>query len=272
MTDLYAEIVKRINKAKTVSIFCHTNPDGDTLCSALALYKALTAIGKSVAVFCDTKTPTKYCFLSDVEVITFPDKIVRDLSIAIDCSDIERLGSTMKSFLSSKSQIAIDHHKTHQKFADVSLVNAEASATGEIIYKLIKQMKLMTKDIAELLFAAIVTDCGCFSYSNTTEETHKIACDLLSYGFNASNIIYLVERRIFKNAFDLKNRVLSKCKFFEDDKVAILVFTLEDFKATNTESSDTEGIITNIINIDTVEVAYAVSEVGDKNYKVSIRT
>ena len=55
-------------------------------------------------------------------------------------------------------------------------------------------------------------------------------------------------------------------------KTAIITFFADDFAATGTKSADTEGIIASVIDIDGVEVAFAVSEVGDKNFKVSVRT
>ena len=65
---------------------------------------------------------------------------------------------------------------------------------------------------------------------------------------------------------------MSKCRFFEDGKIAIITFLTSDFESTGTETSDTEGIISSAIDVDGVEVAFAVSEVKDKNFKVSVRT
>ena len=41
----FSEIIKRLNKANDVAIYCHTNPDGDALGSMLALYFALKKKG-----------------------------------------------------------------------------------------------------------------------------------------------------------------------------------------------------------------------------------
>ena len=52
-----------------------------------------------------------------------------------------------------------------------------ASATGEIVYDFIKKMGVeIDKDIATCLYTAISTDTGRFMYSNTSYETHLIAC------------------------------------------------------------------------------------------------
>lgn len=197
---------------------------------------------------------------------------MHELGIALDCSDLDRLGGGAKAFLSCKSTLAVDHHKSHSPFASVYHVEADASACSEIMFRLLDGMNAVDNVTAEILFAGIVADSGCFQYPSTTRNTHKIACELLKYDFDASDVIYRVHRKISRNVFALKMRVLSKCRFFEDGKIAIITFLTSDFESTGTETSDTEGIISSAIDVDGVEVAFAVSEVKDKNFKVSVRT
>ena len=272
MDERYSQIIKRLNRAKDIAIYCHTNPDGDTLASSLALYGALKAQGKNVGIFCDTPVPKKFSCLKGYENIEFPHKGSHELAVSVDCASIDRLGQCMKSFLSAKEQIAIDHHKTFARFAEICLVDSDAAACAQIIYKLLKQMKAMDLSAAELLFAGIVTDSGCFAYSSVTRETHEIACELLDYGFDGAQIIYDVFRSSDLNKFQLKNRILNKIEFFEDNQIAIITFMKSDFVATGTDTSYTDGIISEVIAIDAVKVAYALCEVGERNFKVSIRT
>lgn len=270
--DKYLQIIRALNRAKNIAVYCHTNPDGDTISSALALYTALKKQGKEVQIYCDCIIPEKYRCLKNSENITYPSKGVHELGISIDCASIDRLGQCMKSFLSAKSQIAIDHHKSFARFAEFCLVESDAAACAQIIFKLLKQMKAIDDDVAKLLFAGIVTDSGCFAYPNVTKETHDIARELLNYNFNGSDVIYDVFRSSDINKFKLKNLVLSKTKFFEENQIALIVFTKEDFALTSTDSSCTEGIISELIAVRDVKVAYALAEVAPRNYKLSIRT
>ena len=66
--------------------------------------------------------------------------------------------------------------------------------------------------------------------------------------------MYRVHRRLTPEVFTLKMRVLSKCRLFDEGKIAVVTFTKEDFEATGTRPSDTEGIIASAIDIDGVEV------------------
>ena len=272
MNDILQEISKRINRSDDIALYCHTKPDCDALGSMLALYVALKKKGKNVSVYCDSPVPDKYKTLFKSEDIAFPQKRVHDLAISIDASSIDRLGLCMKSFLSAKTQIVIDHHKSFERFASLCYVDETASACAEIVFQLLKSMKAIDVDVAKLLFCGIVTDSGCFSYSNTTKRTHEIACELLEYNFDASEAIYQVYSSVTSNKFDLKRRALAKAKFFESRQIALICFTKDDFAATNTTCDDTEGIVSELIDVDCVKVAYALSQVGDKNFKLSIRT
>jgi len=238
----------------------------------LALYVALKKIGKEVDAFCDTELGLKFKSYPYKEVIQYPKKQVYDLSIALDCSDLDRLGLCMKSFLSNKSTIAIDHHGTHKKFADITFVDPNAAANCQNIYYLLKDMKLIDDTIARLIFTGLVTDSGCFSFSNTTKETFQIACELLDFGFDMEDTVYTAYKQTYMNKFLLENRVLSKAKFYNENQVAFIIFTEKDFNETNTSINETEGIISVLLNIDTVKIAYAISEANNKNYKVSVRT
>ncbi|MDE5601350.1 MAG: bifunctional oligoribonuclease/PAP phosphatase NrnA [Clostridia bacterium] len=271
MTDVYSQIIKSINRANDIAIYCHTNPDGDTLCGALALHTALKNAGKEAVIYCDCPVPSKFSGLYGVENITFPQKGVHELAISVDCASVDRLGQCVKSYLSAKEQIAIDHHKTFVKFAEICLVEI-CAACSQIMYKFIKQYGKLDENIASLLFAGIVTDSGCFAFSSVREETHQIACDLLRYKFNAPDIIYDVYSSTELKKFKLKSKVLTKTRFFNDNQIAVIVFTQRDFNSTGADISCTEGIITELINIKDVKVAYALAETGTHNYKLSIRT
>lgn len=273
MTDNLKRIADILTDAHEIAVYCHTNPDGDTISCALALYDALTRAGKTVSVICDGEIPAKYRFMKGAEKFVLPEKGVHEIAFAVDCSDIDRLGGAAKSFLSAKKRIAVDHHKSHKKFAEFYCVDADAAACAEIICDLLDGMSLLgDADTAALLFAGIVSDTGCFQYPSTTVKTHETACRLMRLGIDSPSIIYEVHRRIPENVFRLKTRALSACRFFDGGRIALLKFGADDFAATGTAPADTEGIISSAVDVDGTEVAFAVSEVKDKNFKVSIRT
>ena len=58
------------------------------------------------------------------------------------------------------------------------------SATGQIIYDLIKKTGIikLNYEIAEPIYAAIMTDTGSFRFERTTPELHHIAAELIQLG------------------------------------------------------------------------------------------
>ncbi len=272
MNAVLNEIAKQIDRASDIAVYCHTNPDGDALGSMLALYVALKNKGKNVYAYCDTPIPEKYSCMYAVEDIGFPQKRVHELAISVDCSSVDRLGRCMRSFLSAKNQIALDHHKTFERFAPLCFADADASSCAEIIYELLNGMKCIDANVARLIFGGIVTDSACFSFASVTKRTHEIASDLLKYGFDSAQTIYDLFRSVSITKFKLSARVANRAQFFEDNKIALIVISADDMRALNATSEDTEGLVNDLINIDTVEVAYSLSQVGERNYKLSIRT
>ena len=268
-------IKKELEKAETISIFVHINPDGDCIGAGVALCRALNKMGKKAFVYSDDAVPEKYLFLPYVtEYMKLTkdhvDKV--DVAICVDVPALDRIGNAIPQFLSARKQLAIDHHVSRAKFADVSAIDADAAAAGELVFELIKMLKQMDDEIAELLFASIISDTGCFQFSNTTDRTLRMAGELRKYKIDAQDIIYKAYSSISKEVFDLKQRVLNKCKFYENNKIGIITFTKEDFEKTNTTPAHTEGIISSIRNINCVKIAISIAEVAKNSYKVSIRT
>ena len=261
-----------MKRAKTVALFCHISPDPDTFCSAFAMKEALEKLGKQVSVFCDDEMPSCLDFMLDSSAVEKNSAEVFDFALSVDCSDIGRLGNCAKIFLKAKDNGAIDHHKGHVNFAKTLVLDAASASCSEIILDILVSQNLMDSRIAKILLGGLVADSGCFQFSNVTKTTHLNAAKLYEYEFNYDEVLYHVFRKKDKKVFDLSNRVLSKCRFFEDGKIAFVRILKDDFDATGTTIFDTNGIVSSAVNVDGVEIAFAVSEVNPTSYKVSIRT
>lgn len=265
--------------AGSVALLCHINPDSDTLGSALSLRLALNKLGKKCFVFCDDNVPVKLGFLPTSECLNIDTDIKNfDVCSAIDCSDATRFNLSGKYFKHAKVTLMLDHHKTTDLAADYTLSAPEAAATAELVYKLIRileceyKKELIDNDIATLLYAAIVGDTGGFSFDNVTGNTFETAGALLNYGVDGREIIYKMIKAQPVCRYKLKGRAMDRTRFFEDEKIGILTFTLKDFEDADASSDYTEGIINELIDVTPVLVAFSVSEAYANQYKVSIRT
>lgn len=277
MTDVCARIKEYIKRADNIAVVCHANPDGDTLGSGLALYYSLKSIGMKADIFCDDVPCGKLTYLPGCDnVRTDMPEIKPDLCIAVDCADIELIGRHSQLIKTSRFSVCIDHHPGNTRYAGLTWLEDKAAATAQTVYKLIRSMQDMgvkiDNNVAKLLYCALVTDSGAFSFSSVNSETLTIAADLIKYDIQAHKIIEHFLRTVELKVFMLKNRVLSKAKFYDNNRIAMIIYTREDFSATGTAPSDTEGIINEIRNINGVDVAVSLSQVGDFEYKVSFRT
>jgi phosphoesterase RecJ-like protein len=279
INKLYQEIINHLEKAETIAIYMHINPDGDCVGSSLAMNRFLSKLGKTVHSFSaniPNAVPKKLQFLpfsSDINKFTALKKY--DVSLGVDVGDAGRLGDTLyKQYLKGQTKIVIDHHEDYVDFADITLREDDAASTTQILYKLLAywNKELIDEDIATSLYTGLITDSGGFSFANTSPETHQVASELLSYGLDNAEINRKVMKDVEYNVFQLRNRVLSSAQFYNDGKIGIISYNKGDFEKTNTTENDTEGTINIVLNIESVEIAISIAEIEDKKYKISFRT
>lgn len=271
------KLIKAIQTSNNIAIISHVSPDGDTCGSSLALYRAITLMGKKPYIFCENQLKPELLFLEFSENYNLGDQnLLYDLAISVDCAAFDRLGILQKLFNRAKITANIDHHKTNDRFGDINIIEAGVSATAEVMYKIIYEMNkikpCLDKSVAKLLYSSIVTDSGGFTFSSVSVQTHSIASKLIEFDINASEICKHFLKNTTLNKFNLKNRTLSNAKFYENNRIAMICFMIKDFEATNTTECDTDGIINNVLNIEGVDVAVAISELPNNSFKCSLRS
>ncbi len=274
---MYEQFIKKTHEADTVAVFMHINPDGDCVGSALALYAYLTNMGKTAHCFLEPNNKLKenLMFLPYIDVINAASLKKYDLAIAVDCGSASRMGNqSYERFLQADDQLSIDHHESGELFAKDTILETDAASTTQILYKIFKETdpELIDKDIATLLFAGLMTDTGCLSYSSVKCDTYKIASELCRYGIDNFFIIKKLFKENSLSVFALKNRVLDNMKLYLDNKLGIISFLQADYDATGAVPEDTEGIINNVIDINEVKVAISVAEIREGAYKIGIRS
>jgi phosphoesterase RecJ-like protein len=89
-------IASAIEKARTIMLVAHIQPDGDTLGSSFALKVMLEKMGKDVFICCDGDMPSRYQELFPVGELISPANVsgAADLAISVDCADAARLGKS----------------------------------------------------------------------------------------------------------------------------------------------------------------------------------
>jgi phosphoesterase RecJ-like protein len=267
-------IKEKIDESKSILMIAHENPDGDAIASALALYNAFQKLEKKSAVYIPSPDKT-YSFLAGFDEMligeTAPDAKNFDLCISLDSSDIQRLGICGDIFKEIDDTICIDHHITNQNFADINYINAVASSTCENLMVVLASLGVaVNKEIAECLYTGILTDTGGFRY-NITPETMEIVATIMETGINVSKIYRTVFDITSFNKVKLVGRAIDRLELLNDGKIAFTYMTKQDLEELELDENDSDGIVNEGRNIDSVEVSIFAKERDEDYYKISMR-
>jgi phosphoesterase RecJ-like protein len=269
------DIIEQIQKNRIFLITAHMRLDGDALGSELALYHLLHSLGKEVVVYNQDKTPENYRFLPGSEVIvnTLDDPDRYDAIFILDCSELDRVGDRAPDISRAKLLINIDHHVSNGGFCHYSYIDLAASATGELLYRLVTAMSVeLTKEVATNLYAAILTDSGGFRYNSTSKETLMAAAQLVGSGANPQWISEHIYESNPLVRIRLLGKVLETMRLDLDDRVGSMIVwqkTLEEWGAT---LEHTENFVDIPRTIRGVDVAIFYSEMKPGLFKLSFRS
>lgn len=268
-------IIEIINQYRTFLLTSHVRPDGDAVGSELALYDILKGMGKEVSIYNRDQTPENYQFLPGSDFIghDFGDLGKYEVVFVLDCSDLERLGEQGAVIARMPRIINIDHHVSNKLFCEVTYIDREASSTGELLYRLFREMGAsITGAVANNLYAALMTDTGGFRYRNTKSETLYAAGYLVEKGAEPQ---WLAEN-IYENTPPAKIRLLSKTldtlNFSLDGQVADIVVSLAILADTGARSEHAEGLVDIPRTIRGVVVSILYLELEQDYYKLSLRS
>jgi phosphoesterase RecJ-like protein len=260
----------------------HINPDGDGLGSEVAMALWLTAEGKRVRILNDSPVPPAFRFLGEtypIEEFT-PESAERaleesDALVVLDTSNRQRIGRLSPMLDQHIIPTAVvDHHVTHAEgFGQVNVVESEASATGEIVFDLVREAGApITREMAEALYVALVTDTGSFRYSNTDSHAHRMAAELLGYGLDPPKLHAQVSSHATPGRLRFFGEVLTSLEVVEDGRIVVMEASPEQFQRHGLVGSDTEGLVDMPRTIAGVDVVALFSEVEPGKVKVSLRS
>lgn len=248
-------------------ILMHGSPDGDAVGSAYALCRALRALGKKADCACCDPIPSRYSFM--LEGVENTNHAYRHI-LTTDVADPKLLGSLRKEY-GDRIELAIDHHASNVGYAPLSLVRAEAAAACEVIYYVICALGVeVDRKIAECLFTGISTDTGCFKFSNTTADTHRVAAKLIECGIDAGEINRIMFDTKSIARIELERKVLEKIEYLDEGKIAIITLSLEMQQSVSPD--ELEGINALSRQIEGVIAGVTIREKEPNRYKASVRT
>lgn len=263
-----------LNGKKTVALGGHIRPDGDCVGSCMGLYLYLKEQYPQIKteVYLED-IPEAYRFIRDTEEARSEIRPgqVYDLFISLDCGDDERLGFCAPLFADALQTCCIDHHASNRSFADYNEIEADASSTSELVYRLLDREKI-SLPCAEALYMGIAHDTGVFRYSCTRPETMEAAAELLRKGVNGSEII---EKTFYEKTYvqnQLLGLALLESILILDKRCIVTWITKKNMAFFEAVPADLDGIVNQLKQTKDMEVALFLYETETQLFKVSLRS
>lgn len=213
-------------------IIYHICPDGDCISSSFALALALQSIGKHCAVTGREPVPRIHQLMTDKvkqHMLTFP------VYISVDTVSPQRTGS----YADQHFTFCIDHHRNNSIDADFKYVEEDCGACSEIIFKLLNKMKItVTKEIADLLYTALVTDTRCFQTADTSVQSFKTAMSLAKL---SADTFHISRRNCFVKSQGrriIEDILKDSLHFLCGGRLMTGIMTLNDLKTSDIADSE----------------------------------
>jgi bifunctional oligoribonuclease and PAP phosphatase NrnA len=263
-----------INKSKKILLFAHSDPDGDTSGSVLALKEYFTSIGKIADIACFSPIPPFLETLTN-QKFEFPQKLdLADYDTAIGCDSVERGFQAIIASLSENTvTVILDHHPDITMNADVVLIDSRRSSTCEIIYEyLVSQNAHISKNIATYLMIGILSDTGNFQHSNTTSRIMEISSDLLKKGASVSKIIKASFANKKLSTLKLWGRAFEKAKINPTNGLITTTLTQQDIEQCNATTEDISQVASILNTVPGTKFSLVLSERENGLIKGSLRS
>lgn len=271
------ELFRLIETKNRFIVTCHVHPDGDAIGSLLAIGFVLKGLGKQVELVCSEGVPSVYLFLEGIEFIKKErdHSVTPEVLILVDCAEKDRCAIEPEIWnLPGLTVINIDHHITNTGFGNLNLIDPQAAATGEVLYRLFNDAGItLNRAIATALYTAVATDTGFFRYSNTSAFTLELASLLVKeYGVELAKIAEQVHEQKSFNSIRLLGEVLCTLKVGIGGKVAWMVMDQSMLNHFQVENEETESFVNYARSIEGVEIGILFKELRPNEIKLSWRS
>lgn len=271
---------------KQVVITMHQKPDGDAMGSSLALMHFLVQFGHQVTVI----SPTNWAsFLNwmpgtrqvlDYERDTSTCNQLLQSAEWLFCLDFNTASRTKRmetNLLETKAdRILIDHHQEPQtEIFSYGISDVSKSSTAEMVYDFIiasGYTDKINKEVAECLYAGVMTDTGSFRFPSSSAGVHRMIADLKEKGLEHSIIHEALFDNFSENRFRfIGNVLLNRMEVFYEYNTALIAVPQADLIKYDIKTGDTEGLVNFPLSIEGIRLAAIIIDRGEER-KCSFRS
>ncbi|MBT8404835.1 MAG: bifunctional oligoribonuclease/PAP phosphatase NrnA [Gemmatimonadetes bacterium] len=256
----------------------HVNADGDGVGSQIAVAAWMRANGSRAWIVNPTRYPGLFRFLlpDDSWVLDAGSAAAReacaqaDLAVVLDTGEVPRIGR-VKSMISHLPLVVVDHHPVgDQPLGGISFRDAEASATGEMVYDLLSATRgPWPQEALDAMYVAILTDTGSFRFGNSTPLCHEVVADLIRRGCDPEALYREVYGQSPLRRFRLLEAALSTLTV--EEGVGWMVVPPDAFERLEAIGDDLEGLVDYPRSVEGVHVAL-LFRATPRGVKISLRS
>jgi phosphoesterase RecJ-like protein len=258
-----AACLAQVNRPAVVG---HNTPDADCLASQFAVALALAERGaRPCAVIPSQSISQRLEFLLEMAdgiqiVEDLPDDA--DWVLVVDTAMARRVNLPEKDAkLAGKRIFNLDHHATNDDFGEVNYVDAKASSSSELVWRVFGVMGVpISPQIASLLYTGLFGDTEGFTLPNTTESSLHTAADLVSRGARVPYIGEQMARSKTQHEFDLLRTVYRNTRVIADGRIAYSTVTHDDLVLAGCSAQDIDDQVGVPRSLRGVQMALLFSE------------
>lgn len=220
---------------------------------------------------CADTIPSGFDYIPGIESVVRHVTDPFDLIIALDCSDLHRLGElTELPHFDQYALINVDHHITNVEYGDVDVVDPEASSTAEVVLEIVDHLGIsIDEPLATSLLTGIVTDTRGFRTSNVTPRVMKAALRLMDAG---ASLPYITQQGLDRRpmvAIRLWGAALSLVRFAEG--VIWTSIPVDMRRKVGYQGNGDAGLVSFLVSANEADVAVVFVEQEDGSVDVGLR-
>ncbi len=252
-------------------LLTHAHPDGDTVGSAFALAMALREYGKTAYVLPDPLS--RKDFLPYFASVAPEGDLPSDPTlVTVDVADGALLPEWSVKYL-PEVKCVIDHHTSNRVDCALKCVDSKAAATAEIIFEIVHLLDLpLSATVAGGIYMALMTDTGCFKYSNVRPQTLLYASEALAAGADAFGLARKLFMKKAPARMKVESHVIAGFRYFAEGKITMASISLAEIAAMNAIEDDIGGLASLTVIPETTEIGIFLREMAPDEVKVSVRT
>ena len=277
--EAVGEAFDALRGSRRAVLTTHLNADGDGAGCEVALAAWMRSLGGRAWIVNPTAFPEMFRFLLpqgnwvlDVGSAAAREACAEaDLAVVLDAGEMQRIGR-VKAMIEGVPTVVLDHHQLgEQPIGGVSLRDARACATGELVHDVVLAGGgPWAAATLQGIYVAILTDTGSFRFSNATPNAHRIAADLIAQGVDAEDLC----RRIYGaqpvRRLRLLGRALATLEVDAEAGVAWMRVP-EAVEGAAPAPEDVEGIVDYPRSVAGVEVGLLFRKTASGGTKISFR-